>query len=155
VGSELEEAVALDAGLEDEAEVAVLEVADAAVDEAGGAAGGAAGEVLALDEGDAQAAQGGISGDATAGDAAADDEDIEVLRGEGEQPLGARSGGLGRRRSEDGERTGVAAGRVRGGGLGGGLRTHGRSVMARRGGGRENETRRVKRKTEEPGRWGK
>jgi hypothetical protein len=130
VGSELEEAVALDAGLEDEAEVAVLEVADAAVDEAGGAAGGATGEVLALDEGDAEATEGGISGDATAGDAAADDEDIEVLGAEGKQALGARSG-RSRRHGQCRERTGIAG--AKRGGLGDGLRKHGGSVMAREG----------------------
>jgi hypothetical protein len=131
VGSEAQEAVALDAGLEDETEVAVLEVADAAVDEAGGAAGGAGGEVLALDEGDAETAQGGIPGDATAGDTAADDEDIEGLGGESEQALGAGSGRLGRRRRKGRDGPGVTAGSGSGSGLGSGLRTHGRSVMAR------------------------
>jgi len=89
VGREPQESAALDGGLEDEAEVAVLEVAEAAVDEAGGAAGGAAGEVVALHEGHAQAAQGGIAGGASAGDAAADDQDIKGVGREGAQTLGA------------------------------------------------------------------
>ncbi len=62
------------------------------MDEAGGAAGGATGEVLALDEGDAQAAQGGIASGAGPGDAAADDDDIERLGGQEPQTLGAGRG---------------------------------------------------------------
>jgi hypothetical protein len=130
VGSETEEAVALDAGLEDETEVAVLEVADAAVDEAGGAAGGAGGEVLAFDEGDAEAAEGGIAGDTGAGDAAADDEDVEFLGGEGEETLGAGGWRLGRRGREGGDDPGVGAAGGSGRGLDDGFKTHDVSVMA-------------------------
>ncbi len=148
VGSEPQEAIALDAGLEDEAEVAVLEVADAAVDEAGGAAGGAGGEVLALDEGDAQAPEGGIASGARAGDAAADDEDIELLGGEGAQALGARRGRLGRRRRKGREGAGATTASGSGSHLGDGLRTHGRSVMAGGLRGSRKRTQRVKRSTE-------
>jgi hypothetical protein len=40
-------------------------------------------EVLALDEGDPEAAGGGVEGDACAGRAAADDEQVELLIGVG------------------------------------------------------------------------
>ena len=63
--------------LVDQAEVAVLEVAQAAVDQLGRHAAGAGGEVALVDEGDAQAAQGGVEGDAGAGDAAAEDEQVK------------------------------------------------------------------------------
>jgi hypothetical protein len=124
VGGEPEEAGALDARLEDEGEVAVLEVADAAVDEAGGAAGSPGGEVLALDEGDAQAAEGGIAGDPAAGDTAADDEEVEELGGESEQALGSR-GGRRRRRTKGDDGAGARTGAGEGSGLGDGFRTHG------------------------------
>jgi hypothetical protein len=126
VGSQAEEAGALDAGLEDETEVAVLEVADAAVDEAGGAAGGAGGEVLALDEGDLETAEGGIAGDATPGDAAADDEEVEDLGGESEQALGAGGGRRRGRRRKGGDGTRATAAKGSGIPLGDGFRTHGR-----------------------------
>jgi hypothetical protein len=146
VGSEAEEPGALDAGLEDEGEVAVLEVADAAVDEAGGAAGGAGGEVLALDEGDAEAAEGGIASDTTARHTTADDEEVEALGGESEQALGTR-GGRRRRRAKGDDGRGARTGEGRGSGLGNGFRTHGWSVMARRQRGSRKRTQRVKRGT--------
>ena len=68
--------------LVDEADVALLQVAQAAVDELGALRRRAAGEVVALDERRAQAPRGGVEGDAGAGDAAADDEHVERLGGE-------------------------------------------------------------------------
>ena len=68
--------------LVDEADVALLEVAQAAVDELGALRRRAAGEVVGLDEGRAQAPGGGVEGDAGAGDAAADDEHVERLGGQ-------------------------------------------------------------------------
>ncbi len=134
VGGEPQQPVALDAGFEDEAEVAVLQVAHAAVDEAGGAAGGAGGEVLALHECHAQAPQGGVASDAATGDAAADDEDIELLGGESEQPLGAGGGRL---------RGGGSRGEAVAGGddLGDGFRTHDGSVSGAGGSGSRKRTR--------------
>ena len=64
-------------GLEDQAQLAVLEVAEPAVDQAAGARAGAEAEVVLLDEHRAQAAHGGVARDAGAGDAAADDEQID------------------------------------------------------------------------------
>lgn len=56
VGGVADEEAALAEGFEDEGDVALLEVADAAVDELGGAGGGAFGEVGLLDEDDGVAA---------------------------------------------------------------------------------------------------
>ena len=81
----LAEALALGQGLVDEAELPLLEVAEAAVDELGGLRRGPRGQVAALDQGGAQAPGGGVEGDAGAGDAAADDEDVEAAR----RPAGA------------------------------------------------------------------
>ena len=77
-----EQRAPLAARLEHEAEVAVLEVAHAAVDEPRRAARGAAREVVALDERDAEAAERGVARDAGAGDPAADDEEVDVIAGE-------------------------------------------------------------------------
>ena len=68
--------------LVDEADVALLEVAQAAVDELGALRRRPAGEVVGLDEGGAQAAGGGVEGHPGAGDAAADDEHVERLGGQ-------------------------------------------------------------------------
>jgi hypothetical protein len=65
----------------DEGEIEHFEVAEAAVDEAGGARGGAAAEVTFFDEGDAGATEGEIAGDTGADDAAADDGDVEGALG--------------------------------------------------------------------------
>lgn len=56
VGGIADEEAALAEGLEDEGDIALLEVADAAVDELGAAGGGAFGEVGLLDEDDGVAA---------------------------------------------------------------------------------------------------
>ena len=65
-----------------EPEVEALEVAQAAVDELARAAGGAGGEVALLDQRHREPAAGGVERDAAAGDAAADDEDVEQLGAE-------------------------------------------------------------------------
>ena len=66
-------------GLVDEADVAVLQVAQAAVHELRALRRRAAGEVVALDQRGAQAAAGGVEGHPGAGDAAADHEHVERL----------------------------------------------------------------------------
>ena len=72
---------ALGQRLAHQAEGAVLEIAQAAVDQLGGGRRGAGGEIVLLDEQHAQAAAGGVAGDAGAVDAAADDGEVEVGHG--------------------------------------------------------------------------
>ena len=86
--------------LVDQAHVALLEVAQAAVDELGALRRGAAGEVVALDERRAQAPGGGVEGDAGAGDPAADDEHVERLGGQALEHRGPPNG-VGTRCSAD------------------------------------------------------
>ena len=74
-GVAVEEA-ALAEGFQDEGDVALFEITDAAVDELGTAAGGALGEVVGFEQERAQAAGGGIDGDTEAGGSAADDDDV-------------------------------------------------------------------------------
>ena len=62
-----------------QAEVEPLQVPQATVDEFAGPAGGAGGEVALLDQRDREAATGGVERHAAAGDASADDEDVEEL----------------------------------------------------------------------------
>ena len=76
VGGDGAEDGALVGRFADERDVAVGEVADPAVNELGRAAGGPGGEVVLLDEGDGQAAQGGVAGEPAAGDPAADHQNI-------------------------------------------------------------------------------
>ena len=77
--------LALQQRLADEAEVEVPQVAEAAVDHLRGAARGAGGEVVALDQGHRVAAGGGVEGDPGAGHPAADHDDVEALLLEGGQ----------------------------------------------------------------------
>jgi hypothetical protein len=63
-------------GFADEGEIALFEVAEAAVDEFGASTGSGLGEVGLFDEQGAQAAGGGIDGATQSGGAAANDEDI-------------------------------------------------------------------------------
>jgi hypothetical protein len=72
-----------------EADLALLQVAQAAVDQLGGLGGGARGEVVALDQGGLQAPGGGVEGHAAPGDAAADDEDVEVALRQAVEARGA------------------------------------------------------------------
>ena len=87
--------LALAQGLVDEPDVAVLEVAQPAVDELRALRRRAAGEVVALDERGAQAAARGVEGHAGAGDAAADDEDVERRAAEGLERPGSIEGAEG------------------------------------------------------------
>jgi hypothetical protein len=73
------------------------EVAHAAVDHAAAVAAGAEGEVVALEDDDAQAAQGEIARDAGAVHAATDDGDVEDVgggraRGDGHDGVGGTQG---------------------------------------------------------------
>ena len=105
VGGVAQQALALVQRLVDEADVAVLEVAQPAVDELGRLRRRARGEVVPLDERGAQPAGGGVERHAGAGDAAADDEHVEdagaeagevVVAIEGAEGHGRRSpGGVG------------------------------------------------------------
>ena len=88
----VEQALALGQVLVDEAELALLEVADAAVDHLRGLRGRPRGEVALLDQGGPQAAAGGVEGHPGAGDAAADDQHVELLVGEAAQRVGAAKG---------------------------------------------------------------
>ena len=72
-------------------DVAVLEVAQAAVDELRAPAARAVREVAALEQRDRQAAAGGVERDAGAGDAAADDHDVDDLAA-GERARARRRG---------------------------------------------------------------
>ena len=76
--------------LEDQREVELLQVAQPAVEQLRGAAGGAGGEVAGLDQAHPQAAGDGVERGARAGDAGPDDQHVELLGG---QPLaGPRRG---------------------------------------------------------------
>jgi hypothetical protein len=67
-----------DAGLTYETNAALGEVTNAAVKQAAGAAAGAEGEIVLLDETDAQTAHGGVANDARTNDATANDEHVEL-----------------------------------------------------------------------------
>lgn len=88
VGGKLEQPGAFAEGFADEAEVEVFEIAEATVDEVGIAAAGAVAPEVFLEEEDAGGAAGGapaegeVARQAGAVDAAADDDDVEVLPGE-------------------------------------------------------------------------
>ncbi len=95
VRRDVEQDAPFPARFEHEMQVAVLQIAHAAVHEPRRPAGGAAGEVLALDEHGPEPAQRGVAGDAGAGDAAADHQQVHGLVGEAGEELGA-GGGHGR-----------------------------------------------------------
>ena len=75
----LDQQAALVQRLSHELDVEVLEVAQPAVDQLAGTARSAGREVTFLEQGDRQAAAGGIQCDTTAGHAPAHDEDVERL----------------------------------------------------------------------------
>ncbi len=81
--------LALQQRLAHEPEVEVLQIAQAAVDELARAAGGPRGVVGALEQRDAVAARGRVEGHAGAGDAAADDDDVELVLRESRKSLAA------------------------------------------------------------------
>ena len=81
--------LALEQRLAHEPEVEVLQVAQAPVDELARAAGGSRGEVGALEQRHAVAARGRVQRHAGAGDAAADDDHVELVLREGRESLAA------------------------------------------------------------------
>ena len=78
VRGDLAQAGALAGGLAHQRDVALLQVAHAAVDQLRAPARRAGGEVDRLEERHRQAAQCGVARDAGARDAAADDDEIEI-----------------------------------------------------------------------------
>ena len=82
VGGVVEEPLSLVESLVHEKEVALLQVAQPAVDQLGGPGGGAGCEVPGLDQGGAEASRRGVEGDSATGDAATYHEHVEVLRTE-------------------------------------------------------------------------
>ncbi len=86
------EHVALGRRLAHQADVALLEVADAAVDQLRAAAARAGPEVVALDQRHAEAAEGGVACHARPGDAAADNQQLELTCGQGGEIRLARLG---------------------------------------------------------------
>src|SRR5882672_6356530 len=79
VGRDAEQRLALGERFGDEAELEVLQVPQAAVDQLGRGRRGRRGEVALLDQEHLQAAAGGVARDTRAVDAAADDQEIVVL----------------------------------------------------------------------------
>ena len=69
----------LAAGLVDQSEAALGQVAQAAVQQPAGSAAGAEGQIVLLDQPDAQAAHGRIAGDARPDDPAADHQHVEHI----------------------------------------------------------------------------
>ncbi len=94
VGCVVEQALAFGQVLVDEPVLALLEVAEAAVDELGGLGRCPRSEVVLLDQGGPQAPARRVEGDARTGDAAADDEHVEVLGSK--LPEGPVTGEVGR-----------------------------------------------------------
>src|SRR5690606_6117598 len=74
---EVEQDAPLAHGLEHQAELVALEVAEAAVNELAGAAARARGQVVFLDDDDREPAARGVACDARAVDAPADDQDVD------------------------------------------------------------------------------
>ena len=99
VGGVAQQALALVQRLVDEAHVAVLQVAQPAVDELGRLGRRARGEVVPLDQRGAQAAGRGVERHAGAGDAAADDEHVEDAGAEEGEVVVAIEGAEGHGRS--------------------------------------------------------
>ncbi len=77
--SVLDEPLAFGQVLVDQPELALLQVADAAVDQLRRLGRGPRGEVVLLDQGGAQASAGSVEGDPGSGDPSSDDEDVEGL----------------------------------------------------------------------------
>ena len=93
VGRDPEQDRPLAEGLADEGEVVELEVAQAAVDELGGAAGGARRPVLGLHDPDPQAPGRGVEGGAGADDPPAHHQQVEGLGAEDGEVGGVALGG--------------------------------------------------------------
>src|SRR5664280_3420161 len=86
---QLHHQAALQQRLAHESEVEVLQVAQSPVDELARSAGGAGGEVRALQQRDAVAARGRVEGDTRAGDAATDDDHVELVLRQRRESLAA------------------------------------------------------------------
>jgi hypothetical protein len=82
VGCIVQESLPLGQVFVDQSEFALLQVAQAPVDQFGGLRRGARGEVILLDERDLQAPAGRVEGDAGARDPAPHDQDVEPLVGQ-------------------------------------------------------------------------
>jgi hypothetical protein len=74
-------------GLVNEMELTPFEISDAAVDQSGGATGGAACKIVALEQRHSEASHRGIPSDATARNSAADHEKVEFFPGESSHSL--------------------------------------------------------------------
>ncbi len=107
VRGQVDHQLALHQRLAHQAEVEVLQVAQAAVHQLRGPAGGARRVVALLDQRDAVAARGRVQGHAGAGDAAADDHHVELVRLHRGQGVGARDHGRKLTYSLTGERSGA------------------------------------------------
>jgi hypothetical protein len=79
---QLDHQLALQQRLADQAEVKILQIAEAAVDHLRGAAGGADRIVAALQQRHRVATRGGVEGNAGAGDTAADHQHLKALAGD-------------------------------------------------------------------------
>ena len=88
----VEQALPFGQVLVDEAELPLLEVAEAAVDHLRGLRRRSRREVALLDEGGPEAAAGGVERHACSGHATAHDEHVELLVGEASQRIGAAKG---------------------------------------------------------------
>lgn len=95
MGGVLQEAASLVARFPHEVQVAMLEVAHAAMDQAGGAARGTGREILGLHQCDSEPAPGRVTGHPGAGDPPANHEEVEAAIAECGKAVGAawRMGG--------------------------------------------------------------
>ncbi len=92
VGRRMEaQAFALAQGLEHEAHLALGQVAQTAVNQLGGMRRSRTGEVAAIDQGDAQPAHRGVTGDGCAVDASADYRQVEGLSAQAVELIGPRN----------------------------------------------------------------
>jgi hypothetical protein len=85
-----EQCASLAARLEYEMQMPMLEITNAAVNEPRRPAGRSAREVVSLDERRLETAHRSVTGDAGSGDAAPDDEDVELRLSKSRQALAAR-----------------------------------------------------------------
>jgi len=74
-------------GLVNEMELTPFEISDAAVNQSGGATGGAARKIIALEQRHSEASHRGVPGDAAARNSAADHEKVEFVPGESSHSL--------------------------------------------------------------------
>lgn len=93
VGGQAKEKAPLAQRLEDQAEAALFEVPEAAVNQAAGAGAGAPAQVMGVDQGNGHSPEGGVAGDPCAGDPSADDQQVPLPLGQPGQ--GGTLGGRG------------------------------------------------------------